>query len=169
MRTLLSLFLLLSCAILFTACPVSTTYPLEKKGAVKIDKALLGVWKTDNADAEAVEIEIKQGKEANTYDLRVLERGSMFMADSDDFTGWLAELGGRRFLVLQQLVDGVAHETFYVYHIKIENGKLISNDITLQVGGTDAITSVQTYQEEVLASMEMEDFLASEIIWSSSK
>lgn len=169
MKTFLSLFLLLSCAILFTACPVSTTYPLEKKGAVKLDKALIGVWTTSTEEAEAQSISIKQGKETNTYDVTVLERGSMFMADGDDFTGWLAELGGRRFMVLQQIIEGVPQETFYVYHIKMENGKLISNDISLKVGGTDAVTSVQAYQEEVLASMKMEDFLASEMSWDKTK
>lgn len=169
MRTFLSLFLLLSCAVLFTACPISTSYPLEKKGAIKLDKALLGVWDTDNPDAEAVKIEFKQGKEANTYDFKVLERGSMFAADGDDFTAWLAELGGKRFLVLQQLIEGVPQETYYVYHIKIENGKLISNDISLKVGGTDAVTSVQAYQEEVLASMKMDDFLANEMVWGKTK
>lgn len=166
MKTLLSLTLLLSLAVLFSACPVSTSYPLEKKGAVKIDKALLGEWETDVEDAEVQRILFKQGTETNTYAVTVLERGSMFMADGDDFTGWLAELGGKRFLVLQQVIDGVAQETYYVYNIEISGNKLVSHDISLKVGGTDAITSVQAYQEEVLASMKMEDFLASEMIWS---
>lgn len=168
MKTVFSLMLLLSCAVLFTACPVSTSYPLEKKGAVKMDKALLGEWQTDVEDAEAQRILFKQGEEANTYAVTVLERGSMFMADGDDFTGWLAELGGKRFLVLQQVIDGVAQETYYVYNIEISGNKLVSHDISLKVGGTDAVTSVQAYQEEVLASMKMEDFLASEMIWSKN-
>lgn len=166
MRVLLSSVVLISCAWIFTACPVSTTYPLEKKGAVKLDKAFIGEWRTETEDIEAKRISIKQGAEANTYNITVKERGSMFMADGDDFIGWLAELGGKRFMVLQQVLEGEAKETYYVYHVSIDGKSLVTNDISLKVGGTDAITSINAYQAEVLASMKMDEFLSGEIQWS---
>lgn len=169
MRILLSLVVLVSCAWIFTACPVSTTYPLEKKGAVKLDKAFIGDWTTDTEDIEAKRISVKEGTEANTYSVTVKERGSMFMADGDDFIGWLAELGGKRFMVLQQVIDGQPTETYYVYHVTIDGKSMVTNDITLKVGGTDAITSIDAYQAEVLASMQMEEFLVGEIQWTKNK
>ncbi len=165
MRVLMSLLVLVSCAWLFTACPVSTTYPLAQKSAVKLDESFLGEWQTEMEDIEAKKISVKEGTEANTYQVTVTERGSMFMGDGDDFIGWLAELGGERFMVLQQMVDGHTTETYYVYHVVMDGGTLITNDITLQVGGTDAITSTAAYQAEVLASMKMDEFLVNEIKW----
>ncbi len=89
----------------------------------------------------------------------------MFSADGDDFTGWLTTLGNKTFLVLQQVKHGEELETFYVYHVDISSSKVISHDISLNVNGTASITSIESYREEVLASMNTEDFLSSEFVY----
>ncbi|MCC6700299.1 MAG: hypothetical protein IT221_02175 [Fluviicola sp.] len=152
---------------ILTACPVSSSYPLGKKGAVALNPRLLGTWVSDQEDIEANQISITKGTEKNTYNLHVDVKGSMFMGDGEDFLAWVAEIKEMKFLVLQQLVDGQATETYYVYHFNLlKDNSLVSNDITLKVLGTDAITSIDAYREEVSASMEMEGFLASEINWT---
>lgn len=166
MKSIYSIGLLAICTLLLTACPVSTTYPLGRKGEVKADQSLIGAWKTTAQDVEASAVTITKGKEANTYSVHVSEKGSMFMAESTEFTGWLAKIDDRTFLVLQEIIEGTATETYYMYHIRFDGDKLITNDITLKVGGTDAITSVDSYREEVKASMVQEGFLASEIVWT---
>lgn len=169
MKSIFSLVLIVSCLFFLTACPVSTTYPLGNKGDVKLDTKLIGVWTNESVDTESTGVSITKGKETNTYNVHVDEKGSMFMADSEDFIGWLALLNGKTFFVLQQVVDGATTETYYVYHIKLENSTLTTNDITLKVNGTDAVTSIKSYQEEVIASIDMDDFLAGEIQWQKKK
>jgi hypothetical protein len=42
---------------------------------------------------------------------------------------------------------------------------MTSFDITLNVNGIDAITSIEAYRDEVKASMAFEDFLSNQIDW----
>lgn len=151
-------------AFLLMACPVSTSYPLGEKNSEKIDKALLGTWKNDSVNAEAQQVTLTQADDY-TYSLKVEKKGSMYMAETDDFQAWLTSIDNHRFLVLQEVGEGVAKETYYVYHIEFEGKKLRTNDITLKVNGTDAITSIPAYREEVKASMSKEGFLAGPIVW----
>ena len=168
MKTILSIALIVSGLFILAGCPVSSTYPLGDKGEVKLDTHLLGTFMNEAEDVEANEVIISKGSEANTYNVHVESKGSMFMADGEDFTGWLAKLDDQTFFVLQQLIDGVATETYYVYHIQIDknHSKFTTSDITLKVNGTDAITSIEAYREEVKASMTMEGFLAGTIEWT---
>jgi hypothetical protein len=165
MKFFASLSILAVCTILLTACPIASTYPLGKKGDVKLNQDLLGVWVTSTPDVEANAVEITKGSEANTYNFEVLEKGSMFMADGPSFTAWITEIGSFSFLVLQQLADGQPTESYYVYQFALEKKKLTSHDITLKVNGVDAITSIEAYREEVKLSMEYDDFLANQIDW----
>jgi hypothetical protein len=153
------------CTILLTACPIASSFPLGKKGEVKLNPDLMGVWVTDATDVEATSVEFTKGTEANTYNFEVLEKGSMFMADGPSFIAWLTELNAKTFLVLQQVLDGAPQESYYVYCIKQEKKKMTSFDITLKVNGIDAITSIQAYRDEVKASMEFDDFLGNQINW----
>lgn len=169
-KQLILSFCIIALLGLLTACPVSSSYPLGKKGAIAIRQDLIGTWSTSAEDLEAKQVTIKKGTVANTYRVHVDEKGSMFMADGVDFIAWIAELKGKQFLVLQQLIDEMPIETYFVYHINVLNDKtLISNDISLNVNGVDAITSTDTYREEVSASMEKEAFLAEDINWSKIK
>lgn len=165
MKRFFSFASLLVVALVLGGCPVSSSYPLGEKGSNPINKSLLGNWKTDNMEAEAITLSFKVGLSKNTYAVHVEEKGEMFSADGDDFTGWLTSLGNKTFLVLQQVKDGEELETFYVYHVDISGSKVMSHDISLNVNGTAAITSIESYREEVMASMSTEDFLSSEIVY----
>lgn len=152
-------------AFAFMGCPVSSKFPLGEKGKEPLNKELIGTWKNDSTGSEAVKVTISKGKEENTYSVHVDEKGEMFMAGSQDFNGWLTELDGKTFFVLQEVVESQATETYYVYHIAVDKNKLTTHDVTLKVKGTDAITSTPAYREEVSASMKKEDFLAGKIVW----
>lgn len=166
MKTLLSITLIVSGLFILAGCPVSSTYPLGKKGDVKLDTRLIGTFANSVEDVEANKVVIKKGSETNTYSVYVSEKGSSFMADGPDFTGWLAKLDDQTFFVLQQIMDGEEQETYYVYHIEFnKSGEFTSSDISLKVNGIDAITSIEAYREEVKASMGMEGFLAGTIEW----
>lgn len=168
MKKYLSILFTISILLgILTACPVSSSYPLGEKGAVALNTKLLGTWSSDATDIEANQITISKGKEANTYALHVDVKGSSFMADGDDFTAWIAQIKDKQFLVLQD--QATETNAYYVYYFSVKDGELISNDITLKVKGVDAITSIEAYREEVSASMDMEDFLASEIKWKKTK
>ncbi len=165
MKFFASLSILAVCTILLTACPISSEFPLGKKGEVSLNQNLIGIWTTDAQDVEANSVEFTKGSEANTYNFEVLERGSMFMADGPSFIAWLTELNSKTFLVLQQVMDGAPLESYYVYCIQPEKKKMTSFDITLKVNGIDAITSISAYRDEVKASMAFDDFLANQIDW----
>lgn len=161
-------FLLFISVFILTACPVSSSYPLGEEGSVPLDPKLLGTWiaEEDPEGIEAKQITLSKGTTQNTYAVHVDEPGESFMANSNDFKGWLVELKSAKFLVLQELVEGTPAETYFVYHITYDGQSIVTNDITLGVNGTDAITSISAYQEEVLASMDLENFLASAIHWT---
>ncbi|ASS48904.1 MAG: hypothetical protein A3D31_05790 [Candidatus Fluviicola riflensis] len=165
MKTILSIALIVSGLFILAGCPVSSTYPLGKKGDVKLDTRLIGTFSNTVGDVEADKIIVTKGSEANTYNVHVEEKGSSFMADGEDFVGWLTKMDDQTFFVLQQLIDGEAEETYYVYHIEFNKSGFTSSDISLKVNGVDAITSIEAYREEVKASMGMEGFLASQIEW----
>jgi hypothetical protein len=165
----ISVFLLLTCSFLFAGCPLNSTYPLlPKEEALSYDKTLTGTWsndkKEDAADARIVRIE--KGNESNTYTIKVLETGELYSTETKEFKAWLGMLNNSKFLVLEETGDKASTKSPYlVYAIKTDGNKLITNDIALKVKGTDAITSVKAYQEEVVASMKYSDFLAEETAW----
>lgn len=163
-----ALITILACSVIFMGCPVSTTYPLGLNDGQKIEKGLIGTWKNDSTNVEAIKVTIKKSTEY-TYDVTIEEKGSMYMAESTIFKGWLTTIKDRQFLVLQEVLDGVAKETYYVYHLTITKESITTNDITLKVGGTDAVTSVENYRKEVESSMEKEGFLAGPIVWKKQK
>jgi len=146
------------------ACPVSSSYPLGEKGKEKIDKNMIGKWKTDKADHEAKKINVRMADDFS-YDVTVEEEGSSFMADTKEFKGWLTKLEGKTFFVLQEINEGKATETYYVYHITIGKDGFTTHDIGCLVDGTSAITSTEAYRNEVKASMSKENFLSSEAKW----
>ncbi|HLP54363.1 MAG TPA: hypothetical protein VK151_05005 [Fluviicola sp.] len=168
MKTILSVALIVSGLFLLAGCPISSEYPLGKKGDVALDSRLIGTFSNEADDPEAHKVTITKGSAANTYRVHVDERGGMYAAGSDDFTGWLTKLEGQTFLVLQEVVEDVETETYYVYHIYFTESGFETSDISLKVSGTAAITSIEAYREEVKASMGMNDFLSSTVYWTKN-
>jgi hypothetical protein len=146
------------------ACPVSSKFPLGEKNTEKLDPKLLGTWANDSTGAEATQVTIKKVNDY-TYGLTIDEQGESFMSDYTTFHGWMTTLNGKRFLVLQGMDGETETDEFYAYYVEVNGDQMKSHDITLKVNGTEAIKSVETYREEVAASMQMEDFLAGQIVW----
>ncbi|MBK8142560.1 MAG: hypothetical protein IPK57_17335 [Chitinophagaceae bacterium] len=161
----IALSLLIAVSFVITACPVGSAYPLaESSAALPFDKALTGTWENFTEDAEASLVTLEKGSTDNTYNVKVLETGDMYGAETKDFTAWQVALNGKRFLVLKE--TGTSNTSpYYLYHITVNGSQLITHDVSLLVNGTDAITSVKSYQEELIASMKKEGFLTGKIDW----
>ena len=54
---------------------------------------------------------------------------------------------------------------YYLYNYRIEGDNLKTCDVSLKVGGRDAITSTDAFRNEVKESLKIEDCLTGEIIW----
>jgi hypothetical protein len=169
MKTRFPYLLFLPFLLVLAGCPVSTSYPLAAKGAVKLEKNLLGTWTNEEEEPAVKTVTFEKGTETNTYKVTVLERGPMYGPETDHFIGWLAELGGKEFLVLQSVLDGQPEESYYLYHVDIHKNDVTTHDCKMLVGGMDAVVSTEAFQKEILASMKKEDFLDEEIVWKRVK
>jgi hypothetical protein len=150
-----------------SGCPVSSGYPLGMQSdALPFDNSLIGTWENSDKQTEATLVKIEKGNGANLYKLTVIEKGESFMADSENFIAWTIMLKEKKFLVLQEVKSSGSKDSYFVYHFSTSGNKLITNDISLKVNGTDAITSVKSYQEEVIASMKDPEFLSGKITWT---
>jgi len=163
-RICLPALILLS--FVLSGCPVSSTFPLGlKTDALPFDKTLIGTWENKDEKSEATLIKIEKTSEANLYKLTVLEKGESFMANSENFLAWVTLLNEKKFLVLQEINTSENKESYFVYHFEINGNQLTTHDVSLKVNGTNAITSVKSYREEVSASMKHPEFLAGKIEW----
>lgn len=168
MKSKLFVFTLCCSMLLLVGCPVSSKFPLGPKGEMAFDANLLGSWSTEDSASSAHKVTITEGTAMNTAILHVDVRGSMFMADGDDFEVWMTELKNQRFLVLEQTSEGSSTGIFYVFHIASKENTLVASDISLKVNGTDAITSIESYRDEVKASMPDPEFLATPVLWTKN-
>lgn len=149
--------------LLLMGCPVDTKFPFDTPGALKIDKNLLGTWKNPTDDENADVLKVKISKKDNfSYDVIVLEKGDMYMADTNIFVGYVSELDGKTFFYLQ---SAGRTDKNYLYHYTFDGKQLITHDVGLKVGGIDAITSTEAFRKEVSASLPLEDCLTGEIKW----
>lgn len=164
MKTILSSispFALAAILLMSTGCPVGIDYPLGYPGTEKIEKKLIGTWYNDKEDHEMKRIRI--GKWDNySYRIEVLEVGSMYSVEDQNFRGWITKIGGKTFLYAKP--DN--SEEYYLYCYAMDGKKKMSSwDVSLLVGGVDAVTSTEAFREEVKGSMLMDDFLTEETLW----
>ena len=103
-------------------------------------------------------------RDNNSVFVNVLQRGSMYSMETDNFYGWFTEIEGKNFIYMQDIDD--AEDDYYTYCFEVNGNTMKSYDISLLVGGVDAITSTEAYREEVKASLKMEGALSSEAIWT---
>jgi hypothetical protein len=141
-------------------CPVGLDYPLGKPDSEKLDKKLIGTWVSQSDDSEIKKVKVTKNDDYK-YDIEVLERGEMYALETDFLTGWVVAFKGQNFICAQP-TDGDDNK-FYHYHYAFDGNKLVLHDMSLLVGGMDVVTSQETLQEEVAASMKKEDFLSSKV------
>ncbi|MDX2282964.1 MAG: hypothetical protein NW241_02330 [Bacteroidia bacterium] len=150
-------------ALILTGCPVGISFPLAaQKDAAAYDPKLEGTWACSDAAAEMQRVTISKGEAKGTYTIEVLERGELYALDTDLFTAWVTELEGRRFLVAKPDNEN----KFYHYCFEFTGGgELRTYDVGLKVGGVDAVSSVETFREEVRLSLKDPECLSSPYDW----
>src|SRR3989338_8292247 len=142
---------------LLTACPIGLNYSLGEPGTEKIDQLLIGTWECDNKDSE---ISIIQFLPRDKYSLtaKVLEHGLSFAAEDEEFVVYQTVLEGQLFLIFK----GSGDSDWYHYHYRLDGDKIVFHDVSLLLGGVEAVTSTRSLREEVSQSMQMEG-------WGSEK
>jgi hypothetical protein len=164
MKKLLISILLLPLLLLFAGCPVNTSFPLSQPGSEKINKALLGTWMNanpDSAEGDVLGVKISE-KDKYTYTVEVLRKGAMYMADDSIFDGFVTSLEGKNFFYVRPANHA---EKYYLYCYEFRNKQLSTYDVGLKIGGIDAVTSINAFQQEVRESLKREDCLSGEIKW----
>lgn len=153
--------LFLPFVVLLTACPIGLEYPADEEGKNPIEKKLTGTWNSTSADHEVMKVKIEK-KDNTSYKVTVLEKGSMYSEDDMEFTGWVTKIDDINIIYFKSANSNYYH---YCYKIKDKNS-FYTYDISLKVGGTDAVTSTQALRDEIKASSKMEDFLTSETLFT---
>jgi hypothetical protein len=138
-----------ACLVL-AACPIGIAVPLGNPGTEKIDKGLIGTWRSADADHELQVVRVAK-RDKTSYDVEVLEKGEMFTAESTHFTAWVTQIEGQRFLYGKP--EGSSEYFHYAY--TIEGGEVVLSNVVLAVGGVDAATSTDAFRAEVVASMKL--------------
>lgn len=146
---------------MFTGCPVGVNFPPGTPGTEKIDKKLIGTWSNDQEDPEVKKVTISKADDFS-YSVEVLEKGSLYMANTDHFKGYVTKIDGKDFVYFLEDRDS---GQYFLYHYNIEDGKLKTYDVGLKVGGIDAVTSTEAFREEIKASLKLDDCLSGEIVW----
>ncbi len=159
------LLALIPLMFILSGCPVGITYPLGFPGTEKIEKDLIGTWIQSDTALEVIKMKIEKLDDFS-YKLTVLERGTSYMEETDVFKGWCTAINKQQFVYFQTFDD--ANSEYYHYAYKFDGKKLITYDMSLLDGGTDAVTSTQTFREQVTTSMTKPEFLSSEIIWNKN-
>jgi hypothetical protein len=72
-------------------CPVGMDYAMVEPGSEKINEELIGTWTANAEDPEAKKLIISK-KDDTSYTVEVLEKGSMYMPESTNLTGWIAKI-----------------------------------------------------------------------------
>ena len=155
------LWLLFMFLFSLTACPVGLDYPLGEKENEEFDKQLIGTWKCTNESAEVIKVEIKANGE-NGATILVMERGELYALETDKFSGWCTTLENRKFVFFKP--EGEEKYFHYEYLFSDKNS-FSSNDVSLLVGGVDAVTSTTALRNEVSASMQEADWGTEKLEW----
>lgn len=143
-------------------CPVGLDYAMVEPGSETINEELIGTWTANAEDPEAKKLIISK-KDDTSYTVEVLEKGSMYMPESTNLTGWIAKIKDKTFFFVQAENES----TYYHYMIKELNGKnLITCDVSLLDGGIDTVTSTESLYKQIKTSMGMADFCKETISWT---
>ena len=161
------ILLLVPGLFLMMGCPVSTSYPIADPGTEKIDNRLIGNWLNTESDSlsDVIKVSITK-KNQVSYEVTVLEKGTMYLVDTTVFEGFVTSLDGLSFFYLRPV--GKSNE-YYLYSYKFEGKTLKTYDVGLKEGGIDAVTSTAAFQAEVSASLKKPDCLSGEIKWEKIK
>lgn len=148
---------MLPAVLLFYGCPIGLDYSAGTPGTEKIDKALIGTWVTDKAEHEVKKVTITKIDDFS-YNLVVEEKGELYSVDDDEFTAWVTTIKGKKFLYAKPTVE----DKYYLYHYEVSGKKLVTHDVGLLDGGTDAVKSTETLRQQIETSLDMDGCLSEE-------
>ena len=163
-KTYLALFIFIS--MLCMGCPIGLQYPVAPINSEKTDKELLGTWVADSDSAEVQEVLFEEINDV-MYSIKVLRKSEDYMADAMEYLGWVTKLDGNHILYAQPY--DVPAEEYYHYHYALKGKSLVIHDMSLLVGGKDAVTSTEALRSELSASLKKPDCLSSRFTYQRKK
>lgn len=146
-------WIFLASVFMLTACPVGLKNSLGEPGTEKIDQDLIGTWECDNKDSEISKIQFL-ARDEYSLSAKIIEQGNSFSSEDLEFIVYQTELEGQLFIFFK----GTSETPYYHYHYKKEGDKIVFHDVSLLVGGVDAVTSTKAMREEVRQSMYMDEW-----------
>lgn len=156
------LFLLIPALFLLTACPIGLDYAPGKEGTEKVNSDLEGTWKYQGAgggaDAEVLSVTFKK-KDKYSFLVTVLEVGEMYSIETKEFIGYETKIEGLNILYFKPTSG--TDQKYYLYQYTLSKGEFTIADISLKVGGVDAVTSTDALRTEIAASMKHPEFYSS--------
>ncbi len=155
MKTLLRVLFVLPLACLLTACPTGLDFAPGKTNTYKINQSLTGTWSLAEGDGEFLRVAVEPNDEYS-HKVHVLEHGTTYALETDDFIMYETEIAGVKILYLEPDNE----DKYYLYQYKIDSdGGLILSDVPLLKKGVDGISSTETLRAEIESSSKDPDFL----------
>jgi hypothetical protein len=159
----LYLLAILCVSFLTAGCPVGLKYPLAEPFTEPIDKNLLGTWVAKSDSAEMLQFRVIL-KSDYTYVIDVQETSDNYLLDIYEFDAWVTKFEGRNFIYGKaQTGDS---EDYYLYEYVVKDKNLAIQDVSLLVGGVDAVTSTEALRKEIAASLKLPDCLTARLEYS---
>lgn len=159
-KSTIILLVMLPGIVLLWGCPVGIKYPAGNPGTEKIDPSLVGTWEQPDTNKEIMSVRIAK-KDDFSYSISILEKGSLYMGDGDEYEGWVTTINGKKILFSRSL-EG---EDFYMYEFTVTKKTLTTHDIALLDGGIDVVTSTESLRKQIETSLGMEGGLSEETVW----
>jgi hypothetical protein len=149
-------------AVMLTGCPIGLDYPAGLHSAHLTDSRLAGTWTAESSDAAVMRLTIAESS-PGLYRITVLERGEMYAPETSEFNAWLTSVDGHTILVAEAKEN--ESTTYYHHHIQFDGDDAVAiEDISLLVGGIDAVVSTEALRGEISSSLATGEALT-ERIW----
>jgi hypothetical protein len=146
-------------SLLLAGCPVGLEYPIDETDRNLVDNALVGTWVAEDQDADILKMVIEKPSDKMLL-VKVIDRGEGYMSEASAYYAGITTLKNHR-IAYARPIDAGGDSKFYHYHFTLEGNSLVISDMSLLVGGKDAVTSTTALRDEVIASMGKEEWLSS--------
>jgi len=142
--------------LLLCGCPVGLDFAPGVPGSEKIDKDMIGAWEAETENDVFKKVQISR-KDDFSFHVKVAELGSMYALDASEteFTGWNTVIDKQPIFYVKS-----SENKYYCYGYKVDAkaGILTYYDVSLLVGGTDAVTSTNALRKEISESLKNPDW-----------
>jgi hypothetical protein len=143
---------LLALLFFIYGCPVGMNFPPDEPGTQKIDNALIGTWTCIMDSCSDLKVVKVEKKDDVSYSIEVQETGNDYLTDDKRFKGYVTKIDGKNFIYALGETSG----EYYTYYYEVSGKSLSLFDVSLLVGGKDAVTSIEAFRAEISASLKKE-------------